>query len=82
MLLKWTKVTSTDQLIRTGQTFLVLYKGRISLAEFNEEKNHFTVCFDPEEGCYVISGDRLRKFTHLISLSYPDAYPQDFVDIK
>lgn len=62
-----------------GRPFISLWKGRISLTQFDLDEHRFYIMFDPAEysQAWQIPQERENKFTDWMEL--PD-YPQDFKD--
>lgn len=78
MLIQWKEINSPDELPRDEKSFLAIWKGRICIAQYDEDKNCFFISFDPSDivHSWEIAKDRERKFTHICILT-PDAYPED-----
>lgn len=76
--LNWKKVKFRSDLPKDGHTFLCLWKGRISLCQYDEEEKAFYLIYDPaEQGSFRLAQERESKISHIITLDYPNSYPQE-----
>lgn len=80
MKIEWKRLNSLDELPRDGSRFLALYKGLISIAQYDEEEKVFYVSFAPAE--YSDFQARIHKFEYWCELDYPAAYPEDWANNK
>lgn len=77
----WKKVTGRHDLPRDGREFLVLWKGRMSLAQFDEEEGIFYIVWDPAD-CAPMGVDQHRegKFNYWADMpDYPLEYRGDYL---
>ena len=80
MKLDWKKIESRSDLPKDGNTFLCLWKGRVSLCQYDCEENSYYLIYDPaNHGNFKLDQERENKITHIIILDYPDSYPDDYV---
>jgi hypothetical protein len=84
MNIEWKKIESIDELPKDGTRFLALWKGLICIAQYCTYDEKFFLSFAPGEygKSWEVTQSRLKKFSHIMFLNYPDAYPDDFVSIK
>lgn len=56
-----------------GTSFLAIWKDYICIAEFNEEDDHFYICFLPAQmsGIMKVTKDREMRFTHYCVIESP-----------
>jgi len=71
----WHPVKSRDDLPKDEQ-FLVLWRGAISLCEYDEDCDQFCICNYPSEyeTTMKVPKDRENKFTHFMLLDRPEDY--------
>ena len=82
--MKWIKLPEDNptQGMPKEDVFLVYLKGRVALAEYNEEDNTFYTCWDtiPDGwGIWAVPKERENKFTHWMPLP-PE--PEDYFTEK
>ena len=49
--MEWIKIDSSHELPRDGSNFLALWKGRVSLCQFDSDEGRFYIMFDPADNC-------------------------------
>jgi hypothetical protein len=60
---------------RDGTIFLTFFKGRVCMAQFDEEEGRFYIICDPTDSqCWRLNQEREHKFTHWMPLP---AAPKD-----
>ncbi len=73
---KWLPVRDHRDLPK-DRVFISLWKGRISLTEYDEDEDKFYIVFDPAQYEYSmpLDTDRIGKFTHWMELpNIPEDY--------
>jgi hypothetical protein len=68
--MEWIKVENSHELPRNGDIFLAIWKGRISMCQFDQEEGRFYIMFEPADysQSWCIDQSRENKFTHWMSL--------------
>lgn len=74
----WIKTTDPQKELPKDKVFFALWKGAFCVAEYDEEEDHFYVCFMPAimSGIMKVCKDRVRKFTHYFIPEFPEDYGQ------
>ena len=77
--MKWIKIQNRElarQELPKDRSFLVMWKGRISICQFDKDEDSFFISFDPGvyEASWKISLDRERKFQYWAELEYPEGW--------
>jgi|FreactcultuFSWF8_1027224.scaffolds.fasta_scaffold07004_2 hypothetical protein len=75
--MKWNTIENSAALPRDGRPFISLWKGRISLTQYDTEEGRFYIMFDLAEysQSWCIPQDRENKFTHWMELpNMPEDY--------
>ena len=74
--MSWIKIENSHQLPRNGEQFLALWKGKISLCQFDIDEDRFYIQFDPVElPSFQLPQSRENKFTHWMRLP---SIPKDY----
>jgi len=70
----WKKVS--DEPMPKDKAILALFKGQFCITEFDEEKNHWWMCWMPSayDRRWSVKDEFIAKFTHWASLEYPEDY--------
>ncbi len=68
--MKWIAIESSHELPRDGSEFLAIWKGIISLCQYDMDDCRFFIAFQPAiyNGIMMMPQDRENKFTHWMPL--------------
>lgn len=74
-MIEWKKIHSRNDMPFDRQ-FLVLWRGVIHIAEYDDEYNQFWIASQPSmnPGFAIVSKERENKFTHWADLNLPSDY--------
>lgn len=77
--MNWIKILDREKVreqLPKEKPFLCLWKGVISLCEYDEEEDSFYLCFYPAqyENIIKLIQERERKITHFAILDLPEGY--------
>lgn len=77
--MEWIKIPDNEyarNYLPKNEPFLALWKGTYCITEFDDEDDHFYICFLPAQmsGIIKVDHEREAKFTHYCKLELPKDY--------